>query len=338
MRRGHARGRGAVSQPGSTVAPTRVAPPVPAPRAAGLAAVVAFVRLGRPLFLVGGFVMYGLGVAIAAWHGHAVDARRYALGQLAVTAFQLMTHYANDYFDYDCDRANATPSRWSGGSRVLVRAELPRRVALIAAVALAALGVGIAAAVVAVAGPGAAMILVPMAALAWAYSAPPWRLCAAGAGELDTAIVVTGLVPLLGFYLQAPDLSGLASLALAIVPLALLQFAMLLALELADAAGDAATGKRTLVVLLGARRGARLYAATTLAAFAWLPLAAAFGLPAQVAALAAIPAPLAIWRAARITDARDPSGHARVAFFAVALLVSTAACMLAGFVLSGRWT
>ena len=42
-------------------------------------------------------------------------------------------------------------------------------------------------------------------------------------------------------------------LALTIVPLALLQFAMLLAIEFPDATGDAATGKRTLVVRLGAR-------------------------------------------------------------------------------------
>src|SRR5215218_6661584 len=102
--------------------------------------VVAFIRLGRPLFLGGGFLLYALGAAVAAWHGAAIDLGRYALGQLAVTAFQLMTHYANDYFDYDADRANLTPTKWSGGSRVLSAGELPRRVALIAAIVLAVIG------------------------------------------------------------------------------------------------------------------------------------------------------------------------------------------------------
>src|SRR6478752_5666224 len=96
-----------------------------------LAKLVAFVRLGRPLFLGGGFILFGLGAAIAHLAGHAIDLGRYALGQATVTAFQLMTHYANDYFDYAADRANATPTRWSGGSRVLPNAELPRHVALV---------------------------------------------------------------------------------------------------------------------------------------------------------------------------------------------------------------
>ena len=50
-----------------------------------------------------------------------------------MTSFQLMTHYANDYFDLEADRANQTPTTWSGGSRVLPAGELSPRVALIAA-------------------------------------------------------------------------------------------------------------------------------------------------------------------------------------------------------------
>src|SRR4030095_10362295 len=101
----------------------------------------AFIRLGRPLFLGGGFLLYALGAAVARSHGHEIEVHVYLLGQLVVTAFQLMTHYANDYFDYEADRANKTPTRWSGGSRVLVAGELPRRTALIAARALAMLGI-----------------------------------------------------------------------------------------------------------------------------------------------------------------------------------------------------
>jgi 1,4-dihydroxy-2-naphthoate octaprenyltransferase len=294
--------------------------------------VLAFIRLGRPLFLGGGFLLFALGAVIAALAGHPIDARRYALGQSAVTAFQLMTHYANDYFDYEADRANATPTKWSGGSRVLPNAELPRGVALIAAVVLAAIGLGVLFALSRSAGAGAwtPPILVAIVVLAWEYSAPPLRLCATGLGELDTAIVVTGLVPLLGFYLQAPDLAGLRVLGLALVPLALLQVAMLLAIEFPDAAGDAATGKRTLVVRLGAARAARLYAALTALAYLWLPVAVALGMPARIAWCAALTAPIAGWRIARSAEHRDPAAHERLTLVAVALLVTTSLAELIG--------
>lgn len=295
-------------------------------------AVRAFVRLGRPLFLGGGFVLYALGAATVAHR--AVDLPRYLLGQGAVTAFQLMTHYANDYFDLVVDRANATPTAWSGGSRVLVAGALAPRVALVAARVFAGLGLGLSAAVAVVAGPALLPLLLAIGALAWAYSAPPLRLCASGAGELDTALVVTVLVPLLACLLQAPAAADLRLLGLVVVAPALLQFAMLLAIEVPDAAGDARTGKRTLVVRLGGRRAAQLYAATTAAAFAWLPIAYALGLPARVAALTAFLAPVAAWRVARIAaELHVPSAYERLTLCAVALLVMTSLAELAGLLL-----
>jgi 1,4-dihydroxy-2-naphthoate polyprenyltransferase len=294
--------------------------------------VLAFIRLGRPLFLGGGFLLFALGAFIAALAGHPIDVRRYALGQAAVTAFQLMTHYANDYFDYEADRANATPTKWSGGSRVLPNAELPRRVALVGALVIGALGAAAAVALWRVAGGWTGAVLLAIVVLAWEYSAPPLRLCATGLGELDTAIVVTGLVPLLGFLVQAPDLAGVRVLALAIVTPALLQIAMLLAIEFPDAAGDAATGKRTLVVRLGAARAARLYAAITALAYLWLPVAVALGMPGRMAWCAALPAPIAAWRIARVADHRDPAAYERLTLFAVMLLVTTSLGELAGAV------
>ena len=302
-----------------------------------LAKVVAFVRLGRPLFLAGGFILYGLGALIAARGGAGIDVARYALGQLVVTSFQLMTHYANDYFDYEADVANTTPTRWSGGSRVLVERALPRRAALIAALVLAGIGVGFSVLLSARAesGPLGLPLSLAILVLAWQYSGPPLRLHSTGFGELDTALVVTGLVPLLGFYLQAGSLAGAFMVALAVLPLFLLQIAMLLAIELPDAAGDAHTGKRTLVVRFGGARSARLYAVVTGLAYLALPALAAAGLPSRVALAAALPAPIAIWRIARVLrgDWRARERWESMTFGAVALLMSTSVCELAAFAL-----
>jgi 1,4-dihydroxy-2-naphthoate octaprenyltransferase len=300
-----------------------------------LRAVVAFVKLGRPLFLVGGVLLYALGAAVAAHAGAVLDGGRYLAGQLAVTALQLMTHYANDYFDFEADAANLTPTRWSGGSRMLLAGGVPRGVALVAALTLAAAGLGLGA--YAGARPGAGALVVPafvaIGVLAWFYSAPPLRLCGSGLGELNTAVVVTGLVPFVGLHLQDPALRGLPVLLLALVPPAALQVAMLLAIELPDAAGDAQVGKRTLVVRAGGWWGARLYAAVTAGAFLALPLLALAGLPAAVAGAAALLAPVALWRIKRALhgDWRRPRRWEAFAFWAVALLVATSAAELAAF-------
>ena len=308
---------------------------VPGGIAGALAAAAAFVRLGRPLFLTGGAVLYGLGAAVARSLGYGPDLRLYLLGQAVVTAFQLMTHYANDYFDYEADRANRARTRWSGGSGVLPSGELPRSVALVAAVVLAAAGLGL----TALAGSSAAPVGIAMFALSWMYSAPPARLHSRGLGEVDVALVVTGLVPLLGHQLQVQGAGapGLRILLLALLPPALLQVAMILAVELPDARSDAETGKRNLVVRLGADRAARLYLGLLAAAYLVLPLTVVAGLPVRVAAAAAALAPLALWRIWRVArgEYRDGRRLEAIAFWSIALLVATAAVELLAFLSLG---
>jgi 1,4-dihydroxy-2-naphthoate polyprenyltransferase len=290
-----------------------------------LARVRAFVKLGRPLFLGGGFVMYGLGAALAVYAGARMDWRRYAWGQLAVTAIQLMTHYANDYFDLAADRANRTPTRWSGGSRVLADGVLAPGVALAAAVGLALVGLGVAARFATGPFPSAAAPhVVLMLALAWFYSAPPLRLCARGLGELTTALVVTLLVPWLAFVLQRGTIAR--SLPLAVISPCVFQFAMLLAIEFPDAAGDAASGKRTLVVRWGGPWAARVYVALISFSYLALPLWVHFGLQPRIAIATSAVAPVAAWQVTRVAGGawKDPERWESVGFGSVLLLIATA--------------
>jgi 1,4-dihydroxy-2-naphthoate octaprenyltransferase len=298
---------------------------------AALAGAWALVRLGRPVFLTGGMVLYALG-AVAAARGHAIERGLLVLGLGAVLALQLMTHYANEYFDYRADLANRTPTRWSGGSRVLAAGELPRWVALAAALMAAGAGLVLTLTVAQAAGPLPATLLAAIALLAWCYSAPPLRLHSTGLGELDGALVVAVLVPLFAFFLHAPN-GGPRPLLLALVPPACLQFAMLVAVAIPDAASDAAAGKRTLAVRLGIRRAWQVHASATLAAYALLPFLHAAGLPARVALAAALPAPLALWHVASRRDGRalDPESWESLTFWSAALLALTAAAEAVGF-------
>lgn len=240
---------------------------------------VAFLRLARPHFLAGGVAGVALGAAVAHRDGARIDAADYLWAQLLVTAFQLMVHFANDYFDREGD-AGAVRTAWSGGSGVLVAGALPAAAALVAAAACAAAGLGGIARFALAGNPAAALLGAAILAGSWIYSAPPLRLAARGLGELDAALVVGVLVPAVAYAAFAGGVGP--ALLLAAAPCAAAMFLMMLAVELPDAACDAAAGKRNLVVRLQlasplpaarvAFAGVALYALTTAG------LAAAFAL------------------------------------------------------------
>lgn len=250
-------------------------------------ALAALVRLGRPHFLAGGFIAFALGAAVARFEGFALTFAAYAAAQAAITAFQLMVHYANDYYDRAGD-AFATPTLFSGGSGVLVAGHLPPRVALAAAAVCAAVGTALAAGLALGGAHALAATTMLIGILAWAYSAPPFRLLARGLGELDTVAVVALLVPLAGYATFAHTLGARA--VLATLPGAFAMFAMMLCVELPDADADAASGKRNLVVRWGARRALAVACAAAAAAVTALGavLVAAFGIATALAAGAAI--------------------------------------------------
>lgn len=282
------------------------------------------IRLGRPLFLAGGFLWHGLGVVIALHEGAVLHWPTILWGQVAITATQLLTHYSNDYFDLPADLANQTPTQWSGGSRVLVgggiRPELSLHLALIFG-GLALLAAGVLAGGLQ-RGPWTFPLLLLALVLAWSYSSPPLRLHSRGVGELSAAVLVPGLTPLVGFYLQAGRFTWLPFLA--VWSLVCLQFVMLLTIEFPDAAGDEAAGKRTLVVRLGGQRAARwLLGALGLAYGALVGLVPA-GLPLGAAlAVLVISGPVALWLAWQISKGAwaVPGRWNTLGFWAIALLM-----------------
>ncbi len=296
---------------------------------------IAFIKLGRLHFLAGGVILHLLGVSMALLSGASFSLAALLWGQIAITSIQLMTHYANDYFDLAADRANTTPTNWSGGSRVLLSGAIPPRAALIMALALAAIALSANVVLSTVILPSIwtfALLLIAEA-LAWFYSAPPLRLHSRGMGELSVAITVALLTPLVGFYLQAGEITLLPLLAAA--PLCCLQFAMLLAIEFPDAEGDRRAGKRTLVVRFGAPLMARVYVSITLITYGELVILIALGLPLLVAISVAALSPLALAQIGRIArgDWHNPARWKGLAFYAIVLLIASAAAELVAFVL-----
>lgn len=249
-------------------------------------------RLSRLKFLAGGFVggAFGTAMAVAATGHFAPPA--YAWAQATITAFHLMTHYANDYFDRAAD-ARATRTAYSGGSGALVDGSLAPPVALVAALVCAAGGmVGVIALATVARAPLAAAFGVSIALGAWIYSAPPLRLLGRGLGELDTALVVAVLVPLCAYGAQGAALDARAIAST--LPGAAAMFAMMLAVEFPDIAADAAGGKRNLVVRFGAGAGSRLGIAATAATYGAVLVALVAGAPAVFAGFEGLTLPVGI--------------------------------------------
>jgi 1,4-dihydroxy-2-naphthoate polyprenyltransferase len=253
-----------------------------------------FIRLTRPLFLIGGALLYSFGVVVAIGKGYNFNLLSYIIGQLCVSSIQLMTHYLNEYFDQESDALNQSRTWFSGGSGVLssgaIRPMVAWKISIILAV-LAVLVIGYIG--LGIHSPLTAFICLAALGLAWYYSAPPLRLCASGVGELSATLVVTVLVPLVGFSLQSGGKISLVLLAM-ILPLFFIHFAMLIAFQIPDYAADLAVGKKTLAVRLGLRRVIDVH--NLLLSLAYCTAGLLFAFKMQLAGLIFIPLPLAVWQ------------------------------------------
>jgi 1,4-dihydroxy-2-naphthoate polyprenyltransferase len=235
-------------------------------------------------------VVVGLGAAAAVDTPFRLDT---ALGCLAVALLlQVAANLANDLFDF---RAGAdTPDR-TGPLRVAAAGLVSERqleVAIAVTVALA----GVVGLWLAVVGGPVLLLLGALAIVAaLAYTGGPWPYGYHGLGEVFV-FVFFGLVAVVGTaYLQAGAVEPV--FVAAAVPVGALTTAILVVNNLRDIPTDAAAGKRTLAVILGAHATTIEYAALVMVAFAVPVLLAlvGFGLPV-VLPLAVIPLAWPLWR------------------------------------------
>ena len=229
---------------------------------------LAFIRLTRPVFLLGGALLYALGSALAEGPISWAD---YAVGQAMVTATQLAAQYANEYFDLEADRQAGKHRTWlTGGSGVLAAGRLSPKTALRAAVAASIVSLTLTVIVGSMSGWAAVVGLLALVG-SWMYSAPPIRLVASPVGVATASAIVAVLTPATGALLQGS--APLDRFLVVVFPLFLLHNAMLIAFERPDLEGDTAAGKLTLSLRLGATLSGRLHGALIGAAFVALLLA-----------------------------------------------------------------
>ena len=224
----------------------------------------------RPAFLSVTLVACVLGLATAYRAGLALD----GVTACATVLFALLAHAGvnviNDYHDGVSGADALNTERlfpFTGGSRFIQNGVLTLR-------QTARFGYGLLALVIAAGlwlswhtGPGLLAIGAGGLLAGWAYSAPPLRLMSRGLGEL--AIAAGWLLVVVGSdYVQRGSFDALPFIAG--LSYALLVANLLFINQFPDHAGDAAAGKRTLVVLLGPQTAKWAYLLIAIVAYGWL--------------------------------------------------------------------
>lgn len=251
-------------------------------------------------FLTATLVPIGLGGAVAAWH-RAFAWGWFLLALLAGCAVHLGLNIANDLFDdaNGADAANVTPTPFSGGSRVIQYGLVTRQQMTAACVGFYSLAIALGVLLAAERGWWLLAIGAVGLGLSLAYSMPPFRLVHRGLGEPVTALGFGPVMTMGAYYACARAWSWEA--VYASLPVALLIALVLYVNQVPDRVGDAAVGKRTLIVRWPKERVVAGYGVTVAAAFALVITGATSGItPAwTLLALLAVPLGVRVWRGLR---------------------------------------
>lgn len=267
----------------------------------------------RPGFLTASAVPVLIGLAVAGRAG-SIDWITGLLTLLGAVLAHAGANVLNDYYDTraGCDDVNDDRVfPFTGGSRMIQNGLLTLESTQRLGWGLIASAVVIGLALTAISGPALLVIGIAGLLIGWAYSAPPFRLCARGLGELGVGLGFGLLIPLGTVYVQTAVLSivalaaGLSSALLIALVLYINQFP--------DLRADAATGKRNWVVRLGVQRARAGYPLIAGTAYASLAAFIATGiLPVSAAAgLLALPLHVrggrGLWRSAATPAALRPA-------------------------------
>ncbi len=206
-------------------------------------------RATRVPFLSATIIPVLLGMVIAAAQGF-FDLPSALLTVIGAAFVQLGLNVANDVFDtaQGADDANVTPTKYSGGSRVIQYGLVSFRRMVTLAIAFYAAAAVVGLALLAMRGsPALLAIGIVGFVVSVGYTAPPLKLVYRGLGEIAVAVGF-GPLMLLGAYVVQTGGSMSWEPVVASIPIALLVALILYVNEIPDRRGDARAGKRTLPV------------------------------------------------------------------------------------------
>ena len=282
-----------------------------------------WVEAARPRTLPAAVVPVAVGTAVAFADGAVIAPLRAGLALLVALALQVAVNFANDLFDglAGIDTEDRVGPRRVVAAGLVTPSAMKR--ALVVALGVAGL-----------AGLALALLVDPWLLLIGAiaivatlgYSGGSRPYASRALGELSV-FVFFGLVATVGSaYVQSGRVSALAIAAS--LPVGLLAVGLLMINNVRDVDSDAATGKRTLAVRLGARTYGHTFGWLLIVAFVLLaPVTWLAGSAWPLLALLALPLVAQVAKRSRIAARTDGARERGAAY--VAALGSTARLQLA---------
>lgn len=219
-----------------------------------------WIKALRLPFLTATLIPVFLGTAYAWYIASNFNFIFFLLTLFGISFLHLGTNLTNDYFDHKTknDWVNKTPTPFSGGSRVIQEALIQPSLILTAAITFFILGsiIGLYLNYVL---EGNLILLLGIIGVfcGFFYTASPLKLGYSGIGEILVGLCFGPLVALGSFYVQTEML--LSNVFLISLPVGILIALVLYINEFPDYEADKKVGKKTLIVLLGKRKAAKIY-------------------------------------------------------------------------------
>ena len=249
-----------------------------------MASIQAFLGVSRGPFLLLPATLVAAGASASLVEG-GFSWTRTLVALVGLLALHMAVNVFNEWSDMRTGIDLATErTPFSGGSGTLPAGAMGLRTALVFGVVCAAVGLATGIWFLLKVGWVVAPLLVAGAFLVIGYTD---LLARAGVGEVAAGLGLGGL-PVWGTALVQDGSAGGVALAAA-VPATLMTFNLLLLNEFPDEAADLSGGRRNLVLLLGRRSAAWVYAAAALLTPAWIFGAVVIGVLPPLALLGALP-------------------------------------------------
>jgi len=239
-------------------------------------------------------VTSGILGTVIAWHGsNKFNWVYFFLTILGIILINVGVNFVNDYFDHTSglDEENKSPTKFSGGSRVIQDGLISARniliVGLISLSLAALIGLYLNSKTL-----GNVILAIGIIGifLGYFYTAEPLRLGYTLLGEIITGFCCGPLIVVGSYYVQAQKLS--LKPFLASVPMGILVAMILFINEFPDYDADKRVDKRTLVVVLGKDRAIKLYYVFLFLIYPAIIIGVGFGLFPSFALITLLTAPL----------------------------------------------